>query len=153
MSCINRTHTRARHLPRAFASQIRHRAARHQWSVSNALSWFPVLGSWDYSFWGGQTRLLHDPLSSCVNFLQVCFCCVFCIHSKKASRNGIQIGTKSMKQMCRQPFRKKCPKMNLESRFCLLFFKRPMCFKQGKYCVRMTFSLFADNLEPYENNF
>ena len=49
----------------------------HQWSVSDALSWFPVLGSWNYSFKGSQTGLVHDPFSSCVTFWQLCFCCRF----------------------------------------------------------------------------
>ena len=34
-----------------------------------------------------------------------------------------------------------------------LLFNRPMCLKHGKYCIRMTFSLFADNPENYEKNF
>ena len=57
--------------------KIRHRAARHQWSVSGPLSWFPVLGSWDCSFRGGQGDTPHDPFSCRVTFVQVCFCCVF----------------------------------------------------------------------------
>ena len=33
------------------------------------------------------------------------------------------------------------------------FFKRPMCLNHGKYYIRMTFSLFADNPEAYEKHF
>ena len=35
----------------------------------------------------------------------------------------------------------------------LLLSNKPMCLKHNKYCIRMAFSLFADNLETYEKNF
>ena len=60
---------------------IRHRAAKHQWSVSNALSLLPVLESWDcLCFKGGQGGLSHDPFSSrsvpqhlCADICLLCF--------------------------------------------------------------------------------
>ena len=53
---------------------IRHCAARHQWSVSDAL---PCWQSWDCSIRGRGGGCPHDLFSSCVTFLQVCFSMLF----------------------------------------------------------------------------
>ena len=62
------------------------------------------------------------------------------------------IGPKSMKHVS-VAISEKVSKNVPDISICLLFSKRPMCLKHGKYCIRMTFSLFADNPETYEKGF
>ena len=73
-----------------------HRAARHQWSVSNA---WACCQSWDCCLRGGQGGLSHgsrDSFFSRITFLQTRCCYVFslsffAILARQASQNGADI--------------------------------------------------------------
>ena len=93
-----------------------------------------------------------------VTFLQVCFFYVFqspsfVILTLKSPPKWRQTRPKIDEKMMSVAILKKVFE-NVPNIFdFLLLFNRPMCLKHGKYCIRITFSLFADNPETYEKAF
>ena len=138
--------------------KIRHRAARHQWSVSNA---WACCQSWDCSFRGRQGDLLHrsrDFKICCVTFLQSCFSMIFllplvAILAPNSLPKWTQNPTKIDEQIVSVAISKKVPKNVTKFNDFLLFLKRPMCLKHSKYCIRTTFSLLVNDPENYAKTF
>ena len=99
----------------------------------------------------------RDFHNSRVTFFQSCFSMLFllplfAILAPKSLPKWSQNPTKIDEKIVSVAISKKVLKNGIKIMIFLLFFKRPMCLKHSKYCIRMTFSLLVNDPEKYAKN-